>query len=73
MTSPRRVVSYDFLKSLSDITQLTLSCLAFMIQCAIRRPDGSNSPFQVSSDISLDNLHYTVGKKLGRFPAQVLL
>lgn len=73
MTSPRHVVSYDFLKSLSDITQLTLSCLAFMIQCTVRRPDGSNSPFQVSSDISLDDLRYTVGEKLGCFPAQVLL
>jgi len=73
LTSLRHIVSYDSLKLLYDVIQLTFSCLAFMIQCAVHRPDGSNSPFQVSSDISLDDLRYTVGEKLGHFPGQVLL
>ncbi|KIM64203.1 hypothetical protein SCLCIDRAFT_23774 [Scleroderma citrinum Foug A] len=43
---------------------------AFMIQCAIHRPDGSNSLFQVSSDISLNNLRYTVDEKLMEYETQ---
>lgn len=44
-----------------------------MIQCAARRPDGSNSPFQVSSNILLDDLRHAVAEKLERFPDHVLL
>ena len=55
------------------IAQLILSCLVAMILCAVCQSDGSNSPFHVPFDISLDGLHHIVGKKLGCFPGHVLL
>ena len=47
--------------------------LAFMIHCAVRQPDGSKSPFQVSSDITLSDLRHRVAEKLERFPDHVVL
>jgi len=48
-------------------------CPAFTIQCAVRQPDGSNSPFEIPSTISLDELRDSVAKKLKRYAGLVLL
>lgn len=47
--------------------------LAFMIHCAVHQPDGSKSPFQVSSDITLSDLCHCVAEKLEHFPDHVVL
>ena len=46
---------------------------AFVIQCATRQPDGSNSPFEISSATSFDDLRNLVSEKLGRFPGLLRL
>ncbi|KAI6127583.1 hypothetical protein EDD16DRAFT_1516577 [Pisolithus croceorrhizus] len=46
---------------------------SFVIQCAIHRPDGTDSPYQVSSNISLNALCHSVAEKLEHFPAHISL
>ncbi|KAI6022251.1 hypothetical protein BKA83DRAFT_8627 [Pisolithus microcarpus] len=46
---------------------------AFDIQCAVCLPDGGNSPFKISSMVTLDELHITVSEKLHRFPGLISL
>ena len=45
----------------------------FDIECAVRQQDGTNSPFRISSVISLDDLRNLVAEKLERFPGHVRL
>ncbi|KAH7923723.1 hypothetical protein BV22DRAFT_1130419 [Leucogyrophana mollusca] len=45
----------------------------FTIECTAPRPDGSNAPFKISSDITLDALRNVVAEKIERFPAHVRL
>lgn len=49
-----------------------LKC-SFVIQGAVRQSDGSNSPLQIPSGITLDGLRIAVAEKLGRFPGLVKL
>ncbi|KAI6033625.1 hypothetical protein BKA83DRAFT_16003 [Pisolithus microcarpus] len=49
-----------------------LKC-SFVIQGAVRQSDGSNSPLQIPSGITLDGLHIAVAEKLGHFPGLVKL
>ncbi|KAI6096096.1 hypothetical protein EDD16DRAFT_1720267 [Pisolithus croceorrhizus] len=46
---------------------------AFDIQCAVCLPDGGNSPFKISSTVTLDELRIAVSEKLHRFPGLVSL
>ncbi|KAF8838295.1 hypothetical protein BDN67DRAFT_1013216 [Paxillus ammoniavirescens] len=45
----------------------------FTIQATARQPSGTNSPFQVTSEITLNELRTAVARKLGRFPDHVQL
>ena len=47
--------------------------LAFDIQCAVRRPDGANAPFVISSTIMLDEIRSSVAEKLNRFHGRISL
>ncbi|KAI6102104.1 hypothetical protein F5141DRAFT_1217664 [Pisolithus sp. B1] len=46
---------------------------AFDIQCAVCLPDGGNSPFKISSTVTLDELRIAVSEKLHHFPGLVSL
>ena len=58
---------------MSSITSDNCDQIAFIIQCTIRRPDGSHSPFTIPSTISFLVLRDLVAEKLGRFPSLVQL
>ncbi|KAF8545685.1 hypothetical protein OG21DRAFT_1492043 [Imleria badia] len=45
----------------------------FDIECVVRQQDGTNSPFRISSVISLDNLHTLIAEKIEHFPTHVHL
>ncbi|KIK10991.1 hypothetical protein PISMIDRAFT_77775, partial [Pisolithus microcarpus 441] len=45
----------------------------FDIQCAVCLPDGGNSPFKISSTVTLDELRITVSEKLHHFPGLISL
>ncbi|KIK13386.1 hypothetical protein PISMIDRAFT_118975, partial [Pisolithus microcarpus 441] len=45
----------------------------FTIQCSVRRSNGANAPFEISSDASLDDIHLAVAQRLDRFPTSVSL
>lgn len=47
--------------------------LAFIIQCAVRRPNGMNSPLEISSTISLGQLRLAISEKLSCFPDHLVL
>jgi len=53
----------------------TLICifLAFTIQCAVRRSNGMNVPFEISSGVSLSQLRLVVSEKLGCFTDHLVL
>ena len=44
-----------------------------MIQCAVRRPNGANAPFEIPSDASLGDIHLAVAQRLDRYPGSVSL
>lgn len=46
---------------------------SFTIQCSVRRSNGANAPFEISSDASLDDIHLAVAQRLDRFPTSVSL
>ena len=72
MLTNLRIVSYEFFIWHCS-TNFVLSSGHDPAQCAVCQSDGSNPPFHVPFDISLDGLHHIVGKKLGCFPGHVLL
>ena len=47
--------------------------IVFVIQCATRQADGSNSPFKTLSTTSFDDLCNLVAEKLGQYPTLVRL
>ncbi|KAG6380462.1 hypothetical protein JVT61DRAFT_8607 [Boletus reticuloceps] len=46
---------------------------SFVIQCVVRRPNGTNSPFAIPSQITYDKLRMEVAKKLKCFPGTLRL
>jgi len=54
-------------------THIHLYFLAFTIQCAVRWSNRTNAPFEISSGISLSQLHLAVSEKLSCFPDHLIL